>query len=182
MGWNFRRRITLLPGIRLNIGKTGASVSFGVRGLRSTIGKRGATTTVGVPGSGLSYTARANATATGADPEAFKRRLLEEKRQLEESPARLAFYQRKRDEHLKSLGQSPEPGPLVCTACKYERKPFDPGPLNICPKCKYDLSGERTKRAAKTSQVGYQLGLRWRQLLLLGAVVLVALVTYVVVR
>ena len=182
MGWNFRRRITLLPGIRLNIGKAGASVSFGMRGLRTTIGKRGATTTVGVPGSGLSYTARASATATPSDLEAFKRNLLEEKRQLEESPARLAFYQRKRDEHLKGLGQSPEPSPLVCTACRYERKPFDPGPLSICPKCKYDLSSQRTKRAASTSQVAYQLGLRWRQLLIVAAIVLVAVAVYVVKR
>ncbi|MBE5942497.1 MAG: DUF4236 domain-containing protein [Lachnospiraceae bacterium] len=57
MGLNFRKTITILPGVRINIGKKSASVSFGKRGARHTIsttGKR--TTTVGIPGSGISYT------------------------------------------------------------------------------------------------------------------------------
>jgi hypothetical protein len=56
MAWRFRRRIGLLPGFRLNLGKRGVSFSAGVRGLRTTIGRR-ASSTVGLPGSGLSYTA-----------------------------------------------------------------------------------------------------------------------------
>ena len=57
MGLNFRKTITILPGVRINIGKKSASVSFGKRGARHTIsttGKR--TTTVDIPGSGISYT------------------------------------------------------------------------------------------------------------------------------
>ena len=51
----FWRRITLFPGVTLNISKTGLSLSFGVRGAHWTIGKRGHTRTVGIPGTGLFY-------------------------------------------------------------------------------------------------------------------------------
>ena len=56
MGFRFTKRIKVLPGITLNISKSGVSTSIGGRGARVTIGKRGARTTVGVPGTGLSYT------------------------------------------------------------------------------------------------------------------------------
>lgn len=55
MSVRFQRRIRLLPGVTLNIGKTGVSVTIGVRGARWTIGARGHTASVGLPGSGLSY-------------------------------------------------------------------------------------------------------------------------------
>jgi hypothetical protein len=57
MGFRFRRSLKILPGIRLNLSGSGASVSLGPRGLRYTIGSRGTRTTVGLPGSGLSWTA-----------------------------------------------------------------------------------------------------------------------------
>ena len=56
MGWRFHRIKTILPGVRLNLSKSGVSVSFGVRGLHHTIGRTGTRTTIGLPGSGLSYT------------------------------------------------------------------------------------------------------------------------------
>lgn len=184
MGWNFRRSFKLLPGIRLNVGKTGTSVSFGVRGLRTTVGKRRATTTVGMPGSGLSFTASSKASISATDDtEAFKRKLLEDGREIEESPARLAFYQRKRAEHIKSLGgRVPEPGPLVCTECKYERLAVDTGPLNVCPKCSFNLSRREARPSGSTSTVAYELGRRWRLLLGLGAMVLAAVAMYVLNR
>jgi hypothetical protein len=56
MGFRFRRSISVLPGVRINIGKTGASVSAGVRGARVTFGRAGTRATVGIPGTGASYT------------------------------------------------------------------------------------------------------------------------------
>jgi hypothetical protein len=56
MGFRFRRSFRLLPGIRVNLGKRGASVSLGRRGAHVTIGPTGTRTTVGLPGTGLSYT------------------------------------------------------------------------------------------------------------------------------
>ena len=57
MGFRFRRSFTILPGIKINLGKDGfSSVSFGKRGAKATVGKNGTRQTVGLPGSGLSYT------------------------------------------------------------------------------------------------------------------------------
>ena len=56
MGLRFRKSISLIPGVRLNFGKSVMSVSAGVPGFRKTINTKGqVTTTVGVPGTGLYY-------------------------------------------------------------------------------------------------------------------------------
>lgn len=55
MGFRFSRRIKLLPGVSLNLSKSGISTSFGVKGFRVNIGPRGTRTTVSIPGTGLSY-------------------------------------------------------------------------------------------------------------------------------
>ena len=57
MGLNFRKSISLLPGVKLNLNKKSAGLSFGVKGARysiNTSGQRRAT--VGIPGTGISYT------------------------------------------------------------------------------------------------------------------------------
>src|SRR5262245_49393550 len=56
MSFRFRRTLGIVPGIRLNLSRSGPSVSLGVRGLRYTVGLRGTRTTVGVPGTGASWT------------------------------------------------------------------------------------------------------------------------------
>lgn len=58
MGFRFRQRIKLAPGINLNIGLGGLSLSAGVRGASVTLGKRGLRGNVGIPGSGLSYSSQ----------------------------------------------------------------------------------------------------------------------------
>lgn len=58
MGWVFRRRMQLIPGVRLNISKSGPSLTFGMRGAHLTLGKRGISKTVGIPGTGIFYTSR----------------------------------------------------------------------------------------------------------------------------
>lgn len=55
MGFRFRKTIRLLPGVRLNISKSGLSTSVGRPGATINVGKRGVRGTVGLPGSGLSY-------------------------------------------------------------------------------------------------------------------------------
>ena len=55
MGWRFRRSVRLFPGMRLNLGKSGPSLSLGVRGFHETFGRRGRRTTVGLSGTGISY-------------------------------------------------------------------------------------------------------------------------------
>jgi hypothetical protein len=56
MGFRFHRSVRLLPGVRLNVSKSGLSASFGRRGAWFTVGPRGTRATVGIPGTGLSYT------------------------------------------------------------------------------------------------------------------------------
>jgi hypothetical protein len=56
VGFRFRRRIRILPGVTLNLGKRGVSTSIGVRGAHVTVGPTGTRTTVGLPGTGLTYT------------------------------------------------------------------------------------------------------------------------------
>jgi uncharacterized protein DUF4236 len=56
MGFRFRRSFRLMPGIRMNVSKSGVSTSFGSRGAWFTVGPRGTRTTLGIPGTGLSYT------------------------------------------------------------------------------------------------------------------------------
>lgn len=55
MGFRFKKSIRIFPGVRLNISKSGISVSLGVPGATVNLGKTGARTTVGLPGTGLSY-------------------------------------------------------------------------------------------------------------------------------
>jgi hypothetical protein len=57
MGWRYRRRLRIIPGVTLNVGKRGTSVSIGGGGAHVTYGRRGKRATIGLPGTGLSYTA-----------------------------------------------------------------------------------------------------------------------------
>jgi len=56
VGFRFRRSIGIIPGVRLNFGRRGTSVSLGVRGAHMTVGPTGVRKTVGIPGTGMSYT------------------------------------------------------------------------------------------------------------------------------
>ena len=60
MAFRFWRRIQLLPGITLNLSKSGGSLSFGPRGAKFTVGPRGKRATAGLPGTGLFYTTQMN--------------------------------------------------------------------------------------------------------------------------
>lgn len=53
MGLNFRKRIKVIPGVYLNISKSGISTSMGVKGARITFGKKGIYTNIGIPGTGF---------------------------------------------------------------------------------------------------------------------------------
>ena len=53
MSIQFRKRFKLFPGVSINLGKQGLSLSAGVKGARITVGKDRTTTSVGLPGTGL---------------------------------------------------------------------------------------------------------------------------------
>jgi hypothetical protein len=58
MPLRFTRRFSLVPGLRVNLRKSGASLSVGHRGAWYTVGPRGGRTTVDLPGTGLFWTER----------------------------------------------------------------------------------------------------------------------------
>lgn len=53
MGLYFRKRIKILPGVHVNISKSGTSWSVGPRGAKVNFGKRGTYVTTGIPGTGI---------------------------------------------------------------------------------------------------------------------------------
>ncbi len=54
MAFRFRRSVRIAPGLRMNFGKRGVSLSAGVRGASVTLGSRGVYGNVGIPGPGFS--------------------------------------------------------------------------------------------------------------------------------
>lgn len=65
MGFRFRKTISIMPGVKLNIGKTGITTSIGPKGATLNIGRRGRKrVTIGVPGTGLSYSDQLPETST----------------------------------------------------------------------------------------------------------------------
>ena len=61
MGLRFRRSLNIFPWLKLNVSRSGPSVSVGTHGAWETVSDRGARTTVGLPGTGLSYTTSSKA-------------------------------------------------------------------------------------------------------------------------
>jgi hypothetical protein len=53
MAWSYRKRIKIIPGVRLNFSKSGISTSIGVRGANLTFGKSGTYLNTGIPGTGI---------------------------------------------------------------------------------------------------------------------------------
>jgi hypothetical protein len=56
MGFRFTRRLSIIPGLRVNLSRSGPSLSIGHRGAWYTVGPRGRRVTLGVPGTGLYWT------------------------------------------------------------------------------------------------------------------------------
>lgn len=68
MGFLFRKRIRILPGIWLNLSKRGTSTSFGGKGLTVNIKDDKVRTTASIPGTGLSYRTTSKGTANNSAP------------------------------------------------------------------------------------------------------------------
>ncbi|HTZ88748.1 MAG TPA: DUF4236 domain-containing protein [Alloacidobacterium sp.] len=55
MGWRFRQSFTVVPGLRLNLSKSGLSASIGGAPFTLNVGPNGLAGTASIPGTGLSY-------------------------------------------------------------------------------------------------------------------------------
>lgn len=59
MGFRFQKRVSLFGGLlRLNISKSGVSLTGGVPGARVNIGRKGVIATTSAPGTGMSFRQR----------------------------------------------------------------------------------------------------------------------------
>ncbi|MFM2295534.1 MAG: hypothetical protein RLZZ350_1947 [Verrucomicrobiota bacterium] len=64
MGFRFSRRLSILPGLSLNLSGSGVSLSAGVRGAHVNLGSCGLYASAGIPGTGLSYRQRLDGAST----------------------------------------------------------------------------------------------------------------------
>lgn len=55
MGLRLRKSIKLAPGLKINLSKSGVSLTAGRRGASVNLSSRGTRATVGLPGTGISY-------------------------------------------------------------------------------------------------------------------------------
>lgn len=58
MGLKFRKSFKVVPGVRVNVGKTRSSVSLGGKGVTTNVSKRGVKAIVSIPKTGLSYSTK----------------------------------------------------------------------------------------------------------------------------
>ena len=117
MGLNFRKSISLGKGLKLNLSKSGPSVSFGKSGFRQSVNLKGqARTTVGIPGTGVYYTKTSNVKnivggLTGKDDQEVFEKLIEKleelMRAIEIKPS-IRAYGIKEEDFLATLDEMTE--------------------------------------------------------------------------
>ena len=56
--FRFYRRVSIFPGLSVNLSKSGPSLTVGMRGAHVTVGSKGIRKTVGIPGTGIYYTSQ----------------------------------------------------------------------------------------------------------------------------
>jgi hypothetical protein len=66
MGWRFRRTFKVLPGVRLNVSKSGISTSIGGAPFTVNLSSRGIQSTASIPGTGLSFRQHSSSPSGGS--------------------------------------------------------------------------------------------------------------------
>lgn len=73
---NFRKRIQIIPGVKLNLSKGGISTTVGVKGASVNIGRKGTYLNTGIPGTGIYQ--RKKISGNGSEHESVKSEVYEE--------------------------------------------------------------------------------------------------------
>lgn len=82
MGLRMRKSFSICKGVKVNFGKTGASLSLGGKGMRHTIHSSGRrTSSIGIPGTGISYVASSNRTKKNRNAQAQLQKQVNETQQ-----------------------------------------------------------------------------------------------------
>lgn len=72
MGLRYKKSFKIVPGVRINLGKKSAGISFGGKGCRYSINTKGRkTTTIGIPGTGLSYSMSSSAKSSSRNKRVY---------------------------------------------------------------------------------------------------------------
>lgn len=71
MAWSFRKRIKIIPGVHLNLSKSGITTSIGVKGANMTFGKSGSYLNTSVPLLGLNNRQRLSSSHNNLNPEIY---------------------------------------------------------------------------------------------------------------
>ncbi|MEA3192695.1 MAG: hypothetical protein QOD26_1028 [Betaproteobacteria bacterium] len=66
MGFRFSKRFRILPGVRVNVSKSGVSTSVGPKGLSVNLRDDAVRTTASIPGTGVSYSRTAKKGGSGS--------------------------------------------------------------------------------------------------------------------
>jgi len=85
MAFRFRRTLKIAPGLKINFGKRGVSLSAGVRGATMTAGRHGLYGNVGLTGSGMSYRTRLGANGEQRRAERTQQRYALQTERLEQA-------------------------------------------------------------------------------------------------
>lgn len=75
MAWRFRKRIKIIPGVHLNVSKSGISTSIGVRGANMTFGSSGSYLNTSIPALGISNRQRLSSSNSNSNPEIYNETL-----------------------------------------------------------------------------------------------------------
>ena len=149
MGFRFRKSVKIAPGLKLNLSKSGGSLSIGGRGATVNLSNRGVRSTYGIPGTGLSYVTQTssgktkqNTTSSVANRSAYKELLKQQKEQekqklLQEAEEVHSIFQTKIDSLANILRdrekQSFNWKELTVSAGEYKSVPYIP-PKFVEPK------------------------------------------------
>lgn len=101
MGFQFRKSIKIMPGVRLNVGTKSVGMSFGGKGLRYSINSSGRkTATIGIPNTGISYSVSSSgrkykSSAYQRNQQLKQQRALEKLEQMERDRLELELYMNK---------------------------------------------------------------------------------------
>lgn len=87
MSLRFRRSITIVPGLRLNVGMRGLSATVGPRGASLNFGSKGVYSNLGIPGTGISSRQRLSGGTEGQSARGTYRVTMKELRERERSSA-----------------------------------------------------------------------------------------------
>lgn len=63
MAWSYRKRIKILPGVNVNVSKSGVSTSVGPKGAKINVGPKGSKLYTSIPGTGIYYRGTLSKTA-----------------------------------------------------------------------------------------------------------------------